>query len=87
MRLFSPTFLLLSSKELTSPLHELTPLYSIVEQAGTNLPGIPHTNRVCRLYRQWLKLAILCPPSGLCEFNGHVQMNERFVIVLRQKFS
>lgn len=59
----------------------------IVAQAGTNLPGIPHVHRVARLYRQWLKLAVLCPPSGLCELNDHAQMNERFVIIIRQKFN
>nr|CCC89607.1 conserved hypothetical protein [Trypanosoma congolense IL3000] len=58
----------------------------IIEKAGTNLPGIPHKNRVCRAYRQWLKLAVLCPNSILCELNEHAQMNERFVIIVRQKF-
>lgn len=52
----------------------------------TDLPGIPHAVRVCRLYRQWLKLAVLCPPSLLCELNEHAQMNERFVVIIRQKF-
>lgn len=52
----------------------------------TDLPGIPHAARVCRLYRQWLKLAVLCPPSLLCELNEHAQMNERFVVIIRQKF-
>ncbi|AAZ10131.1 Complex 1 protein (LYR family), putative [Trypanosoma equiperdum] len=58
----------------------------IIERAGTNLPGIPHKYRVCRAYRQWLKLAVLCPHSLLCELNEHAQMNERFVIIVRQKF-
>lgn len=59
---------------------------SLAENAGTNLPGIPHANRVVRLYRQWLKLAVLCPTSALCELNEHTQMNERMMIMLRQKF-
>ena len=59
---------------------------SIIEKAGTNLPGIPHTARVSRAYRQWLKLAVLCPQSELCDTNEHVQMNERFVVIVRQKF-
>lgn len=69
------------SKALVAPVST-----DIIEQAGTNLPGIPHTYRVCRAYRQWLKLAVLCPPSALCELNEHAQMNERFVIIIRQKF-
>ncbi|CAD2217245.1 hypothetical protein AGDE_04667 [Angomonas deanei] len=69
------------SKALVAPVAD-----AIIEQAGTNLPGIPHHNRVCRSYRQWLKLAVLCPPSALCELNEHTQMNERFVIIVRQKF-
>lgn len=69
------------SKSLVSPVSA-----HIITQAGTNLPGIPHGNRVCRAYRQWLKLAVLCPPSALCELNEHAQMNERFVIIVRQKF-
>ncbi|EPY35088.1 hypothetical protein STCU_01256 [Strigomonas culicis] len=69
------------SKALVAPVSN-----SIIEQAGTNLPGIPHGNRICRAYRQWLKLAVLCPPSALCELNEHTQMNERFVIIVRQKF-
>ncbi|KAH9599596.1 Complex 1 LYR protein [Trypanosoma melophagium] len=58
----------------------------LIRRAGTDLPGIPHQYRVCRSYRQWLKLAVLCPPSALCELNEHAQMNERFVIIIRQKF-
>lgn len=69
------------SKALVAPVPR-----DLIAKAGTDLPGIPHSNRVCRLYRQWLKLAVLCPPSALCELNEHVQMNERFVIILRQKF-
>ncbi|KAG8344610.1 putative Complex 1 protein (LYR family) [Trypanosoma vivax] len=61
-------------------------LADIVARAGTALPGIPHSYRVCRAYRQWLKIAVLCPPSALCELNEHMQMNERFVIIVRQKF-
>lgn len=69
------------SKALVAPVAD-----SIIEKAQTNLPGIPHANRVSRLYRQWLKLAVLCPHSGLCELNEHTQMNERFVVIVRQKF-
>ncbi|CAG9575112.1 conserved hypothetical protein [Leishmania major strain Friedlin] len=69
------------SKALVPPVSEV-----VIRDAGTNLPGIPHANRVCRSYRQWLKLAVLCPPSALCDLNEHAQMNERFVIILRQKF-
>lgn len=69
------------SKALVRPVPD-----GIIAQAGTNLPGIPHPNRVCRTYRQWLKLAVLCPPSALCELNEHAQMNERFVTIIRQKF-
>ncbi|CBZ27668.1 conserved hypothetical protein [Leishmania mexicana MHOM/GT/2001/U1103] len=69
------------SKALVAPVSEV-----VIRDAGTNLPGIPHANRVCRSYRQWLKLAVLCPPSALCDLNEHAQMNERFVIILRQKF-
>lgn len=69
------------SKALVSPASR-----EVIRQAGTDLPGVPHQNRVCRAYRQWLKLAVLCPPSALCELNEHAQMNERFVIILRQKF-
>uniref|UniRef100_A0A7S1Q788 Uncharacterized protein n=1 Tax=Neobodo designis TaxID=312471 RepID=A0A7S1Q788_NEODS len=58
----------------------------LAEKAGTNLPGIPHAKRVPRLYRQWLKLAVACPTSQLCELNSRTQMNERFMIILRQKF-
>jgi hypothetical protein len=58
----------------------------LIQQAGTNLPGIPHQNRVARLYRQWLKLAVECPPSVLTELNEHTQMNERVMIIVRQKF-
>ncbi|EAN87253.1 hypothetical protein C3747_93g104 [Trypanosoma cruzi] len=71
----------LCSKALVAPVAA-----DVIERAGTNLPGIPHTYRVCRAYRQWLKLAVLCPPSALCELNEHAQMNERFVIIIRQKF-
>ncbi|CAJ1026417.1 hypothetical protein, conserved [Leishmania lindenbergi] len=69
------------SKALVAPVSEV-----VIRDAGTNLPGIPHANRVCRSYRQWLKLAVLCPPSALCDLNEHAQMNERFIIILRQKF-
>lgn len=69
------------SKALVAPVSSL-----VIEEAGTNLPGIPHPNRVCRIYRQWLKLAVLCPPSALCDLNEHAQMNERMLIILRQKF-
>ena len=50
------------------------------------MPGISHKARVSRVYRQWLKLAVLCPQSELCDTNEHVQMNERLVIIIRQKF-
>lgn len=59
---------------------------SVIEKAGTNLPGIPHQARVPRLYRQWLKLAVLCPPSQFAELNDHAQANEKLVITIRQKF-
>ena len=59
---------------------------SLFDAAGTNLPGIPHTSRVPRLYRQWLKLAVECPPSRLAEANDHAQMNERLMVIIRQKF-
>jgi hypothetical protein len=59
---------------------------SIIEKAGTDLPGIPHKARIARGYRQWLKLAVLCPQSELCDTNEHVQMNERFVVIVRQKY-
>jgi hypothetical protein len=71
----------LTSKTLLQPVPS-----DLVAKAGTNLPGIPHANRVSRLYRQWLKLAVACPTSQLCELNSHTQMNERFIIMLRQKF-
>ncbi len=71
----------LTSKTLLKPVPR-----DLAERAGTDLPGIPHGKRVPRLYRQWLKLAVLCPTSQLCEFNSHTQMNERFMIILRQKF-
>lgn len=58
----------------------------IIVKAGTDLPGIPHPNRVCRLYRQWLKLAVLCPHSLWAELNEHAQMNERVMTIVRQKF-
>ena len=47
---------------------------------------IPHVVRVTRLYRQWLKLALLFPRSFLVEMNDHKQMNERALIVIRQRF-
>lgn len=59
---------------------------AIVERAGTDLPGIPHRSRIPRLYRQWLKLAVECPPSRLAEANEHAQMNERMMVIVRQKF-
>lgn len=59
---------------------------SLIEKARTNLPAIPHPNRVTRLYRQWLKLAVECPRSVLAEANDHAQMNERFMVIIRQKF-
>lgn len=70
-----------ASKSIVAPLAN-----SIVEKAGTNLPGIPHVNRVVRLYRQWLKLAVECPRSVLAEANDHAQMNERLMVMIRQKF-
>ena len=69
------------SKSLVEPLEA-----SLIAKAGTDLPGIPHAFRVSRLYRQWIKLVLLVPPSVLCELNEHMQMNERFVIIVRQKF-
>lgn len=69
------------SKALVAPVQ-----HDIIAQAGTDLPGIPHAFRVSRLYRQWLKLAVLCPQSALCDLNEHTQMNERFVVIVRQKF-
>lgn len=67
--------------------HALKPVPNdLAERAGTNLPGIPHSYRVNRLYRQWLKLAVTCPTSQYAELNSHVQMNERLMIILRQKF-
>ena len=71
----------LTSRSLLKPVPS-----DLAERAGTNLPGIPHAKRVPRLYRQWLKLAVACPTSQLCELNSHAQMNERFMIILRQKF-
>jgi len=71
----------LTSKTLLKPVPG-----DLATRAGTNLPGIPHAKRVPRLYRQWLKLAVACPTSQLCELNSHTQMNERFMIILRQKF-
>ena len=72
----------------SSPLGSYTsPVPSdVIERAGTNLPGIPHPNRVARLYRQWLKLAVECPHSALADMNEHTQMNERMIIIIRQKF-
>lgn len=70
-----------NSKALVAPVDR-----EIITQAGTDLPGIPHPFRVSRLYRQWLKLTVLCPQSILCEINEHTQMNERFVVIIRQKF-
>lgn len=58
----------------------------LATRAGTNLPGIPHNYRVTRLYRQWLKLVVECPSSLLTEINEHTQMNEQFMIIVRQKF-
>lgn len=58
----------------------------LAARAGTNLPGIPHAYRVSRLYRQWLKLVVECPSSLLTELNEHTQMNEQFMIIVRQKF-
>jgi hypothetical protein len=58
----------------------------LAQRSGTNLPGIPHHNRVCRLYRQWLKLVVECPSSLLTSVNEHTQMNEQFMIIVRQKF-
>lgn len=71
----------IQSRALVAPIHK-----DLVERAGTDLPGIPHMYRVARLYRQWLKLAVLCPHSILCDLNEHVQMNERLVIIVRQRF-
>lgn len=70
-----------NSKALVAPIQD-----SLINQAGTNLPGIPHNYRVSRLYRQWLKLVVLVPHSILCDLNEHIQMNERFVIIVRQRF-
>jgi hypothetical protein len=58
----------------------------LAKRAGTDLPGIPHSYRVSRLYRQWLKLVVECPSSLLTEINEHTQMNEQFMIIVRQKF-
>lgn len=58
----------------------------IIQKAATNLPGIPHRNRVARLYRQWLKLAVLFPRSEFAAINEHAQMNERVMVIVRQKF-
>ncbi|CUG94318.1 Hypothetical protein, putative [Bodo saltans] len=82
LRLCSPKLrTVVHSKAIVAPIEN-----SIIEAARTNLPGIPHEHRVARLYRQWLKLAVLCPYSMLCELNDHTQMNERFVVIVRQKF-
>eukprot|EP00760_Papus_ankaliazontas_P020834 PhM_4_TR18551/c0_g1_i1/m.12931 len=64
----------------------LTSTAAVIKAAGTDLPGIPHPNRVTRLYRQWLKLALTFPKSELVDLNNHTQMNERALLILRQRF-
>ena len=59
---------------------------ALLKAAGTDLPGVPHRYRVARLYRQWLKLALCIPRSGLVDINQHTQMNERALVILRQRF-
>ena len=71
----------LTSKQLLTPVPS-----DLAQRAGTLVPGIPHTNHVTRLYRQWLKLAVECPTSILADLNEHAQMNERMMIIVRQKF-
>ena len=58
----------------------------LVHSSSTALPVLPHAHRVVRLYRQWLKLALLFPHSNLVDVNEHTQMNERALVIIRQRF-
>jgi hypothetical protein len=71
---------------LTSRQHQSPVPHDLAIKAGTLVPGIPHANHVARLYRQWLKLTVTCPTSILADLNDHTQLNERLMIIVRQKF-
>jgi hypothetical protein len=62
------------------------PPQHVIVAAGTTLPGISHDTRISRLYRQWLKLCVLCPKSEILDLADAVPTNEKMIITVRQKF-
>ena len=43
-------------------------------------------SRILLLYRNWLKLSVKFPKSVLVALNNHVQMNEKALTIVRQRF-